>query len=83
MAMGGHESVIHTEGPKGISAAFAGPHAWCNEKMMLSADLADGIPLTEFFASGAFDRTLSIYAATFGGSDRRAVASMWSLFYFS
>ena len=81
--MCGHESVIHAEGPKGISAAFAGPHAWCNEKMMLSADLADGIPLTEFFASGAFDRTLSIYAATFGGSDRRAVASMWSLFYFS
>lgn len=48
--------------PKGLSAAFAGPHAWCNEKMMLSENLSDGIPLSDFFASGAFDRTLSHYA---------------------
>ncbi|ACP25936.1 ferric iron reductase protein FhuF [Sinorhizobium fredii NGR234] len=83
MAMGGHESVAHPGGSTVLSAAFAGPHAWCNEKMVLSADLADGMPLAEFFASGAFDRALSTYAATFDGGDRRAVASMWSLFYLS
>ncbi|AWM25727.1 siderophore-iron reductase FhuF [Sinorhizobium fredii] len=83
MTTGGHESMAEVGRVKVLSAAFAGPHAWCNEKMMLSADLADGIPLTEFFASGAFEQALSTYAATFDGSDRRAVASMWSLFYFS
>ncbi|APG91817.1 ferric iron reductase protein FhuF [Sinorhizobium americanum] len=76
-------SMPETAVAKGLSAAFAGPHAWCNEKMLLSADLVDGIPLTEFFASGAFDRALSTYAASFEGGDRRAVASMWSLFYLS
>ncbi|WP_156943331.1 ferric iron reductase protein FhuF [Ensifer sp. WSM1721] len=83
MTTAGRESMVHVGGPTPLSAAFAGPHAWCNEKMVLSADLADGIPLPEFFASGAFDRALSLYAETSGGSDRRAVASMWSLFYFS
>ena len=83
MATGGHENTVDVGGAKALSSAFAGPHAWCNEKMMLSADLADGIPLPEFFASGGFDRALSTYAKTCGGSDRRAVASMWSLFYFS
>ncbi len=83
MATGSPNSITDVKGLRGLSAAFAGPHAWCNEKMLLSSDLADGIPLTEFFASGAFDRALSTYAATFDDSDRRAVASMWSLFYFS
>jgi len=83
MATAGRENMVETGGPTPLSAAFSGPHAWCNEKMVLSADLADGIPLPEFFASGAFDRGLSLYAETSGASDRRAVASMWSLFYFS
>jgi len=69
--------------PPRLSAAFAGPHAWCNEKMMLSEDLSDGIPLPEFFGSAAFDLAISTYAETSGGTDRRAVASMWSLYYFS
>ncbi|MDX0422483.1 siderophore-iron reductase FhuF [Sinorhizobium medicae] len=83
MAAGARESMAVFDGPKGLSAAFAGPHAWCNEKMMLSENLSDGISLPEFFASGAFDRALSLYAETSGGTDRRAVASMWSLYYFS
>ncbi|MCA1439665.1 siderophore-iron reductase FhuF [Ensifer sp. IC4062] len=83
MATRGHESITATGGAKLLSSAFAGPHAWCNEKMMLAEDLSDGIPLTTFFASGAFERALSTYAGTSNGSDRRAVASMWSLYYFS
>jgi ferric iron reductase protein FhuF len=83
MTTGGHDSVIDANGPTPLSAAFAGPHAWCNEKMMLSEELSDCIPLPDFFASGAFDRALSTYAEASGGSDRRAVASMWSLYYFS
>ncbi|WEX76439.1 siderophore-iron reductase FhuF [Sinorhizobium numidicum] len=83
MATGGHENMTHAGGPRVLSAAFAGPHAWCNEKMMLSEALADGIALPEFFGSGAFDRALTTYAEASGGTDRRAVASMWSLYYFS
>ncbi|ASY57256.1 hypothetical protein SS05631_c23250 [Sinorhizobium sp. CCBAU 05631] len=29
-------------GAKGLSAAFAGPHAWCNEKMRFAAVPFDG-----------------------------------------
>jgi ferric iron reductase protein FhuF len=70
-------------GLMGLSTAFAGPHAWCNEKMMLSGHLSDGIPLPDFFAAGGFERALIAYEKASGGSDRRAVASMWSLYYFS
>ncbi|MGE6786246.1 siderophore-iron reductase FhuF [Ensifer adhaerens] len=77
------EPVVATGGPKALSAAFAGTHAWCNEKMVLSDELSDGMALPDFFASGAFDRALDIYTEKSGASDRRAVASMWSLYYFS
>ncbi|HXV30072.1 MAG TPA: siderophore-iron reductase FhuF [Sinorhizobium sp.] len=70
-------------GAKVLSAAFAGSHAWCNEKMMPVEALPDGIALPEFFASGAFDEALKTYTDVSGGTDRRAVASMWSLYYFS
>ncbi|MDK1375038.1 MULTISPECIES: siderophore-iron reductase FhuF [unclassified Sinorhizobium] len=83
MTTGGHESMADVGGAKLLSVAFAGPHAWCNEKMMLAEELSDGIPLATFFASGAFERALSTYAEISNGSDRRAVASMWSLYYFS
>lgn len=70
-------------GPSRLKAVFAGEHAWCGEKMMLSSELEDGIPLKDFFRSGAFAAALDRYAAAHGGKDRRAVASMWSLYYFS
>ena len=50
------EPVVATGGPKALSVAFAGTHAWCNEKMVLSDELSDGMALPDFFASGAFDR---------------------------
>lgn len=77
------EPVVETGGTKALSAAFAGTHAWCNEKMVLSDTLADGMALPDFFASGAFDHALDVYTKKSGASDRRAVASMWSLYYFS
>ncbi len=83
MTAGVCEPVVATGGPKALSAAFAGTHAWCNEKMVLSDELSDGMALPDFFASGAFDRALDVYTEKSGASDRRAVASMWSLYYFS
>lgn len=83
MATHGREYKADVGGAKLLSAAFAGPHAWCNEKMMLSETLSDGIGLPEFFGFGAFDEALKTYAEATGGTDRRAVASMWSLYYFS
>lgn len=70
-------------GPSSLKAVFAGEHAWCGEKMMLSSDLDGAVPLSDFFASGAFSAALDTYTATHGSADRRAVASMWSLYYFS
>ncbi len=69
--------------PSSLKAVFVGEHAWCGEKMMLSSELEDGMPLEDFFRSGAFSAALDRYAAAHGGTDRRAVASMWSLYYFS
>lgn len=50
---------------------------------MLSSELDGAVPLTDFFGSGGFSSALDTYAAAHGGTDRRAVASMWSLYYFS
>jgi ferric iron reductase protein FhuF len=69
--------------PAGLRAVFAGEHAWCGERMMLSEELEGAMPLSEFFGSGAFSAAIDTYAARSGGSDRRAVTSMWSLYYFS
>lgn len=70
-------------GPPGLKEVFAGEHAWCGEKMMLSSDLEGAVPLPEFFGSGGFSAALDTYTAAHGGTDRRAIASMWSLYYFS
>nr|WP_209848849.1 siderophore-iron reductase FhuF [Rhizobium herbae] len=51
--------------------------------MMLSSELEGAVPISDFFGSGGFSAALDTYAATHGGTDRRAVASMWSLYYFS
>jgi ferric iron reductase protein FhuF len=67
----------------GLSPAFSGEHAWCRDKMMLNEELADGVPLPAFFRDGGFQRAIDRYAEVAGGSDRRAVVSMWSLYYFS
>jgi ferric iron reductase protein FhuF len=66
-----------------LSPAFVGEHAWCHERMMLATDLAAGISLTDFFGNGGFQRAIDRYAEASGGTDRRAVVSMWSLYYFS
>lgn len=69
--------------PPGLQSVFSGEHAWCGEKMMVSAALADAVPLSDFFSSGALRTALDRYGAAHKGGDRRAVASMWSLYYFS
>ncbi|CZT35668.1 siderophore-iron reductase FhuF [Rhizobium sp. 9140] len=69
--------------PPELKSVFTGEHAWCGEKMMLSRDLEGALPLAGFFSSPAFTEALDRYAQTHGGSDQRAVASMWSLYYFA
>ncbi len=69
--------------PQGLKAVFTGEHAWCGEKMMLSSDLDGAVPLGDFLAGDGFSQTLDRYAEVHGGADRRAVASFWSLYYFS
>jgi len=66
-----------------LTALFTGDHAWCADKLMLSANLGDGVPLPDFFAGRAFAEAIDRYAAISNGSDRRAVVSMWSLYYFA
>lgn len=49
---------------------------------MLSSDLEHAMPIRDFFESGTFASGLDTYAEAHG-VDRRAVASYWSLYYFS
>lgn len=83
MSLSPNHDVNTAFGASSLKAVFAGEHAWCGEKMMLSSELEDGVPLSEFFSSGGFSAALDTYAAAHGSPDRRAVASMWSLYYFS
>lgn len=83
MAKAAHPAIEQQGGPSGLSRAFAGEHAWCADKLLLSEDLADGVPLPAFFRDGGFARAIDRYAEISGGSDRRAVISMWTLYYFS
>lgn len=69
--------------PRSLRAVFSGEHAWCGEKMRLSADLDGAVPLCDFLAGDGFDRVLDRFAEAQGGVDRRAAASFWSLYYFS
>lgn len=69
--------------PVSLATVFPGEHAWCTEKLRLSDELADAVPLPTFFREDAFSRAIERYAAVSGGSDRRAVISMWSLYYFA
>lgn len=69
--------------PEPLAALFAGEHSWWAQKLMLSSDLDDGTPLRSFFADGSFNAAIDRYTAASGGADRRAVVSMWSLYYFS
>ncbi len=69
--------------PQGLKAVFTGEHAWCGENMMLSSDLDGAVPLGDFLAGDGFSQTLDRYAEVHGSADRRAVASFWSLYYFS
>ncbi len=67
----------------GLKAIFSGEQAWCGEKMMLSSDLEDAIPLRDFLDGDGLRDALDRYAAHHPAADRRAVASYWSLYYFS
>ncbi|MFP5078119.1 siderophore-iron reductase FhuF [Rhizobium sp. YIM 134829] len=69
--------------PPGLKTVFAGEHAWCGEKMKVTAALEGAVPLSQFFASGAFEAALQRYGEAHPGGDRRAIVSMWSLYYFS
>lgn len=66
-----------------LKAIFTGDHAWCGEKLLLSSDMPDGLPLPVFFEADRFGATLDRFASARAAPDRRAATSFWSLYYFS
>jgi len=66
-----------------LASLFTGEHAWCAEKLMLSANLEGAMSLNSFFTGGASEQAIDGYAAISGGTDRRAAVSMWTLYYFA
>lgn len=83
MTTGSEQCAETAFGPRGLRAVFAGEHAWCGEKMRLSAELESAVPLGDFLAGDGFGETLDRFAEVHGKADRRAAASFWSLYYFS
>lgn len=69
--------------PQGLKALFHGDNAWCADRMMLSHEMTDGITLPEFLHGSYLPQTLQKCASAYPDADLRAVASFWSLYYFS
>jgi ferric iron reductase protein FhuF len=61
---------------RGDLARFAG-------KLVAADDPRPAATLSSFLREGGLDAALTNFAATCPGADRRAVASMWSLWYFA
>lgn len=61
-----------------------GPFSYCRGKLLQSLP-ASGfvVPCSELCNASVFEDIISRYARKFPGSDRRAIVSMWTLYYFS
>lgn len=61
-----------------------GPFPYCREKLLQTAPASGLVIACRDLADPAvFESVIARYGRKFPGSDRRAVVSMWSLFYFS
>ena len=61
-----------------------GPFAYCRGKLLASAPPTGiVIPCRDLGDREVFDGIIARYAQKFPGSDRRAIVSMWTLYYFS
>ncbi|OIS90361.1 siderophore-iron reductase FhuF [Brucella cytisi] len=69
--------------PQGLRALFHGDNAWCADSMMLSCEMTDSMPLSEFLYGPLLTKTLHQCAAAYPDADLRTVSSFWSLYYFS
>lgn len=74
---------IVASSPQLLEAAFSGDHAWCLEKMRPAGTLPGAVPLAPFLSGGGLDAALDRLATAHAGTDRRAIASYWSLYYVS
>ena len=61
-----------------------GPFSYCRGKLLASAPPTGiVIPCRDLGDRDVFDGIIARYAEKFPGSDRRAIVSMWTLYYFS
>ncbi|WP_431323527.1 siderophore-iron reductase FhuF [Rhizobium sp. YTU87027] len=61
-----------------------GPFSYCRGKLLLTAPQTGRvIRCTDLCDASVFDEVIARYAGKFPGSDRRAIVSMWTLYYFS
>jgi ferric iron reductase protein FhuF len=76
-------SASASDGAQNLDHLFGEKFAYCHGKFLLGASHHDSISCRDLLypdvCNGIFDR----YAARFGGVDRRAAASMWTMYYFS
>lgn len=71
--------------PDGLLVGEAGDRfAYCRGKFVLRArDDQSVVGCAELVEQGVFARVIDRYAGQYPGADRRAVVSMWSMYYFS
>jgi ferric iron reductase protein FhuF len=62
---------------------FTGDLARCADAMVLPDDERPALPGRSLLEPATIDSILDTYAAQYPGADRRAVASMWSQWYFA
>lgn len=66
-----------------LAGAFVGPFDHLAERVRVSRDgVPPAVPIARLLERPTFGQVLNRYARRFGGSDRRAVASLWSQYCF-
>lgn len=82
-AFGGAPSLTVRD-PHILDKAIDERFAYCRGKMLLAApEETETIPCSELTDAAVFDSVIERFASSFPGGDRRAVISMWTMYYFS
>ena len=78
----------HVGGETGIELRtlnhlFGAEFAYCHDKFLLNAPEEHCVACSDLAEPHIFEPIVERYAAAFGGADRRAAVSLWTMYYFS
>ena len=69
--------------PRTLNHLFSADFAYCRDKFLLDTPEGDCVACSDLADPQVFGPIVDRYAAAYGGADRRAAASLWTMYYFS